>query len=94
MTEPPEAVLRTEGLTAGYGGPPIIEDISLTVRAGKITAIGVAPDQSLATIRAEADEVVCLETPVDFFAVGQFFEDFSEVTDEMVVAELSRVHAA
>jgi ABC-type multidrug transport system ATPase subunit len=39
MSEPPEVVLNTEGLTAGYGGPPIIEDISLTVRAGKITAI-------------------------------------------------------
>jgi ABC-type branched-subunit amino acid transport system ATPase component len=39
MAEPAEVVLRTEGLTAGYGGPPIIEDISLTVRTGKITAI-------------------------------------------------------
>ena len=39
MAEPPEVVLSTEGLTAGYGGPPIIEDISLTVRAGQITAI-------------------------------------------------------
>jgi len=37
--EPPEVVLSTQALTAGYGGPPIIEDISLTVRAGKITAI-------------------------------------------------------
>jgi predicted phosphoribosyltransferase len=45
-------------------------------------------------MRAEADEVVCLEAPVDFYAVGQFFADFSEVTDEMVVAALSRpVHA-
>jgi ABC-type branched-subunit amino acid transport system ATPase component len=35
----PEAVLRAEGLTAGYGGPPIIEDVSLTVYAKKITAI-------------------------------------------------------
>jgi ABC-type branched-subunit amino acid transport system ATPase component len=39
MAEPAEVVLSTEGLTAGYGGPPIIEDISLTVRAGRITAI-------------------------------------------------------
>jgi branched-chain amino acid transport system ATP-binding protein len=39
MAEPPEVVLSTEALTAGYGGPPIIEDISLRVRAGKITAI-------------------------------------------------------
>jgi ABC-type branched-subunit amino acid transport system ATPase component len=39
MPERPGVVLSTERLTAGYGGPPIIEDISLTVHAGKITAI-------------------------------------------------------
>ena len=34
MSEPaPEVVLRAEGVTAGYGGPPIIEDVSLTVYA-------------------------------------------------------------
>lgn len=35
----PRVVLRAEGVTAGYGGPPIIEDVSLTVYANKITAI-------------------------------------------------------
>jgi branched-chain amino acid transport system ATP-binding protein len=35
----PEIVLRAEGVTAGYGGPPIIEDIALTVYARRITAI-------------------------------------------------------
>src|SRR5690242_5827041 len=35
----PEVVLRAEGVTAGYGGPPIIEDISLRVLAGRITAV-------------------------------------------------------
>ncbi|HKB30025.1 MAG TPA: ABC transporter ATP-binding protein [Streptosporangiaceae bacterium] len=40
MSEPAaELVLRAEGVTAGYGGPPIVEDISLNIRAGKITAI-------------------------------------------------------
>jgi ABC-type branched-subunit amino acid transport system ATPase component len=40
MAEPaPAIVLRAESVTAGYGGPPIIEDVSLTVPAGKITAI-------------------------------------------------------
>jgi ABC-type branched-subunit amino acid transport system ATPase component len=36
MSEP---VLRAEGVTAGYGGPPIIEDVSVTVYPKKITAI-------------------------------------------------------
>ena len=37
MTEQP--VLRAEGVCAGYGGPPIIEDVSLSVYPGKITAV-------------------------------------------------------
>ncbi len=40
MAEPePEVVLRADGVTAGYGGPPIISEVSLTVLAGKITAV-------------------------------------------------------
>jgi ABC-type branched-subunit amino acid transport system ATPase component len=40
MTEPaPQPVLCAAGVTAGYGGPPIIEDVSLAVYPGKITAI-------------------------------------------------------
>ena len=35
----PEVVLRADRVTAGYGGPPIISEVSLTVHAGKITAI-------------------------------------------------------
>jgi predicted phosphoribosyltransferase len=65
-----------------------------SVRARKpqkiVVAIGVAASQSIGRIRAEADELVCLYAPDDFYAVGQFFDDFSEVTDEMVVAALSR----
>ena len=34
-----EAALSVQGLTAGYGGPPIIDQISLTARRGAITAI-------------------------------------------------------
>ncbi|MCW2908026.1 MAG: hypothetical protein JWL68_2815 [Actinomycetia bacterium] len=37
--QPAEVVLRAEGVTAGYGGAPIIEDVSLAVHAKKITAI-------------------------------------------------------
>ena len=45
---------------------------------------------SITAIEAEADEMVCLYAPTDFYAVGEFFDDFSEVTDEMVVSALSR----
>jgi putative phosphoribosyl transferase len=46
------------------------------------------PPETAARIRKEADELVCLDTPQNFIAVGQFFEDFSQVSDEQAIAIL------
>jgi putative phosphoribosyl transferase len=54
-----------------------------------IAAMAVAPPQAAKVMVEEADELVCLETPDNFFAVSQFFLDFREVTDEEVAAILS-----
>jgi putative phosphoribosyl transferase len=53
-----------------------------------IAAAAVAPPSAVRQIAAEADEVVCLEVPDHFYAVGQFFEDFSQVSDAEVVTIL------
>jgi predicted phosphoribosyltransferase len=61
-----------------------------------IAATGVASSQALQLIRQEADEVVCLETPEVLYAIGYHFRDFSQVSDEDVVAtlrEARRPHA-
>ena len=50
----------------------------------------VAPRSSVAELAGDADEVVCLETPEPFFAVGQWYWDFSATTDEEVVELLGR----
>lgn len=55
-----------------------------------IAAVAVAPPKTVERIRAEADEVVCLYTPDAFHAVGQFFEDFSQVSDEQAIAILRK----
>lgn len=56
-----------------------------------IAAVAVLPISTLKVIRKYADEVVYLDTPEDFFAVGQYFEDFSQVTDERVIAILGSI---
>lgn len=53
-----------------------------------IAAMAVAPQATLHRIAKEADEIVCLEAPEVFYAVGEFFEDFSQVSDEEVIAIL------
>lgn len=54
-----------------------------------IVATAVAPPKTLERIRPLVDEIVCLQTTEDFFAVGEFFEDFRQVTDEEVIEILN-----
>jgi putative phosphoribosyl transferase len=44
----------------------------------------------LARLRGEADEIICLATPVPFYAVGQGYRDFSQTTDDEVRELLAR----
>ncbi|HLA25420.1 MAG TPA: phosphoribosyltransferase family protein [bacterium] len=53
-------------------------------------AIPVAPPEGVESLRAEADDVVCLYTPTLFYAVGQFYDDFAQTTDDEVVFLLRR----
>ncbi|MEW9898412.1 phosphoribosyltransferase family protein [Chitinivorax sp. PXF-14] len=53
-----------------------------------VCAVPVAPSDVLSKIGPLADEVVCLATPTDFSAVGQFYERFDQVEDAEVVAVL------
>lgn len=53
-----------------------------------ICAVPVSPPDTLEKIRQYADEVVCLETPEWFQAVGQFYMDFPQVEDDEVIAVL------
>ncbi|HET6811750.1 MAG TPA: phosphoribosyltransferase family protein [Acidimicrobiales bacterium] len=51
-----------------------------------VLAVPVAPPDWAARLSAAADELVAVETPEPFLAVGQFYADFSPTTDEQVVA--------
>jgi predicted phosphoribosyltransferase len=59
-----------------------------------IGAVAVASAGAARAIAREADAIVCLNVPADFYAVGQFFEDFSQVSDEEVVEILQKREAA
>jgi putative phosphoribosyl transferase len=54
-----------------------------------VCAVPVAAPDSLERVRAHCDEVVCLDAPPDFFAVGQFYREFRQVEDDEVVALLA-----
>ncbi len=53
-----------------------------------ICAVPVAPPDTLQKVSPYADEVVCLDAPEQFYAVGQFYQSFPQVSDDEVIAEL------
>jgi predicted phosphoribosyltransferase len=54
-----------------------------------VCAVPVASPESLEKVRMHADEVVCLDAPLSFHAVGQFYRAFGQVEDREVVAALA-----
>lgn len=56
-------------------------------------AVPVAPRDWTDRLGEEADELVCLHTPWDFYAVGQFYADFSQTDDDEVIACLEEAVA-
>jgi len=55
-----------------------------------VVAVPVAPPDTARRLADAADEVVCLETPAAMLAIGEWYDDFSQTTDDEVVALLRR----
>jgi len=59
-----------------------------------VLAVPVAPPGWQARIGGDADEFVCVSTPPEFFAIGEFYDRFSQVSDDEVIACLRRAEPA
>jgi predicted phosphoribosyltransferase len=55
-----------------------------------VVAVPVAPPETCEALRAEADDVVCALSPEPFVAVGAWYDDFGQTSDEEVRALLRR----
>ena len=84
------AIVVDDGIATGASMIAALHAVRAKKPARLVCAVPVAPAESIEQIRPYADEVVCLETPPDFQAVGQFYREFPQVEDEEVVALLAR----
>ena len=83
------AIVVDDGIATGASMIAALHSVRAKKPARLVCAVPVAAAESLENIRPYADEVVCLETPQDFQAVGQFYREFAQVEDEEVVALLA-----
>ena len=82
-------IVIDDGLATGSTMIAALHALRAKQPAELICAVPVAPPDTLKKIRGNADRVVCLSAPVNFQAVGQFYLDFPQVTDEEVIAILA-----
>jgi predicted phosphoribosyltransferase len=78
------AILVDDGLATGATMRAAVKALRQRGAAKIVVAVPVGPPDTCHEIEEQADETVCLCTPEFFQAVGQYYEDFSQTTDEDV----------
>jgi len=78
-------ILVDDGIATGYTMRAAAVALKNLHAAKTVLAVPVAPPDSLESLRAFVDEVECLKTPSPFMAVGYWYKDFNQVSDDEVV---------
>ncbi len=92
VTPPPvkgkTAIVVDDGLATGLTMKVAIKELAHRQPKRIVVAVPVAPQETRDEISKLADRVICLHAPPggSFGAIGQYYEDFSQVTDEEVIA--------
>jgi putative phosphoribosyl transferase len=82
-------VIVDDGIATGSTARAACQVARAHGAARVVLAVPVAPPDWAATMGDDADELVALDTPEPFWAIGQFYRDFSQTSDEEVVACLN-----
>jgi putative phosphoribosyl transferase len=77
-------ILVDDGLATGSTMRAAVRAVRRRGPAGIAVAVPVAPPETCEEMRAEADDVICLETPADFTSVGTWYRDFGQTSDREV----------
>jgi predicted phosphoribosyltransferase len=83
-----EVIVVDDGLATGATMIAALHAIRARGPARLVCAVPVAAPGAVAEVAKHCDEVLCLLTPPNFQAVGQFYADFRQVSDEEVIAAL------
>jgi predicted phosphoribosyltransferase len=81
-------ILTDDGVATGYTARAGVASLRRRGARRVVLAVPVAPPDTAAVLTALVDEFVCLVTPEPFYAVGNFFEEWPQVTDDEVRALL------
>ncbi len=78
-------IVTDDGIATGSTMIAALQTVGAQGARERIVAVPVAPPDRLAEVRRWCDDVVCLRSPSPFHAIGQFYDDFTQVEDEEVM---------
>jgi putative phosphoribosyl transferase len=78
-------IIVDDGIATGSTMKAALASVKNRGAASVTVAVPVGPPQTIQELKKQADRVVCLYTPEYFQAIGQFYNDFSQTTDEEVI---------
>jgi putative phosphoribosyl transferase len=84
------AIVVDDGIATGATMRAALQATRARAPAKLVLAVPVGPPDTIADLRGEADEVICLEEHFFFGAIGMHYDDFRQVTDDEVVEFLAR----
>jgi predicted phosphoribosyltransferase len=88
------AILVDDGLATGSTMRAAVRALKLQKPARIIAAVPVAAISTCEELKHEVDEIVCAVTPEPFYAISQYYDDFSQTSDEEVQKLLGRAFRA
>jgi predicted phosphoribosyltransferase len=84
-------IIVDDGIATGQTLLASIELIAQERPSRIVVAVPVASPAAAERIREQVDEFICLQSPENFRAVGQFYKEFAQVSDEQVVTLLQKI---
>ena len=82
------AILIDDGLATGSTMEAAVQAVRQLLPSQIVVAVPVAAPETVDRMKQIADDVVCVATPDPFQAVGLWYDDFAQMTDEEVLAML------
>jgi putative phosphoribosyl transferase len=84
------AIVVDDGIATGATVRAALKALRRRKPAKLVLAVAVAPPDTIARLEPEVDDIICLETPAPFYAIGLYYYDFTQVSDDEVVAMLAQ----
>ncbi len=85
-----EVILVDDGIATGYTTRAAAVAVRHLNASSVILAVPVGPPDSIDALSPYVDDIICLETPTPFMAVGYWYKDFAQTSDEEVVELLKK----